>query len=118
MKTVVIGASPNPSRYAYLATMRLLDKGHEVVPVGLRKGTIAGAKIETELMPIEEVHTVTMYVGPGNQPYWYNYILSLHPKRIIFNPGTENPEFEKMATEKGIETLHSCTLVMLSTSTF
>ncbi|MBC7774851.1 MAG: CoA-binding protein [Phycisphaerae bacterium] len=113
-KTIVIGASPNSARYAYLATMRLAQHGHEVVPIGIRKGEIEGIKI-VEGKPEEEgVDTVTLYLGPARQPEYYDYIFSLKPKRIIFNPGTENPEFEQMAKERGIETVEGCTLVMLS----
>ncbi len=113
-KTLVLGATPNAERYSYLATMRLAQHGHEVVPVGIRKGEIEGIKI-VEGKPEEEgVDTVTLYIGPDRQPEYYDYILSLKPKRIIFNPGTENPELVKLAKEQGIETVEGCTLVMLS----
>lgn len=112
--TVVIGASPNPERYSYKATISLQNHQHTVYPVGLRKGIINGLEIITDKPALENIDTVTLYVGPDNQPYWYEYILSLKPKRIIFNPGTENPEFEKMAADKGIETTEACTLVLLS----
>lgn len=117
-KTVVIGASDNPSRFSYKAVHQLKSYGHEVVPVGIRKGEVAGLPIEIDKPGISEVDTVTMYVGPQNQPSWYDYILSLQPKRIIFNPGTENYEFEKKAKEQNIETLHACTLVMLSVGNY
>lgn len=113
-KTVVLGASDNPSRYSYKAVHQLKRSGHEVVPVGIKRGEVAGLPIETEKPALEGVDTVTLYVGPQNQPSWYDYIISLHPKRIIFNPGTENFELEKKAQENNIETLHACTLVMLS----
>ncbi len=112
--TVVIGASPNTERYSYKATISLQNHQHTVYPVGLRKGTINGLEIITDKPALENIDTVSLYVGPDNQPYWYEYILSLKPKRIIFNPGTENPEFEKMAADKGIETTEACTLVLLS----
>lgn len=112
--TVVIGASPNPERYSYKATISLQNHQHTVYPVGLRKGIINGLEIITDKPALENIDTVTLYVGPDNQPYWYEYILSLKPKRIIFNPGTENPELEKMAADKGIETTEACTLVLLS----
>lgn len=112
--TVVIGASPNTDRYSYKATLSLQNHGHTVYPVGLRKGIINGLEIITDKPALKDIDTVTLYVGPDNQPYWYEYILSLKPKRIIFNPGTENPEFEKMAADKGIETEEACTLVLLS----
>lgn len=114
MKTVVIGASENPERYSNRAVNSLLNHGKEVVALGLREGEIRGVKIQTGQPVISDVDTVTMYVGPANQSGWYDYILSLKPKRIIFNPGAENPEFEKLATENGIEVVEACTLVMLS----
>lgn len=118
-KTVVVGATDNPTRYAYKAVHRLQQHGHEVVPVGIRKSEVGGKPIVTDLnQPIEDVDTVTLYVGPRNQPYWYDYILSLKPKRIIFNPGTENLEFERMAADANIETMHHCTLVMLATDSY
>jgi len=113
-KTVVLGASDNPSRYAYLAANKLKRFGHLVVPVGIRKGQVAGEEIITEKKPIADVDTVTLYVGTNNLPGWYDYILSLKPKRIIFNPGTENSELESKARAADIETIYGCTLVMLS----
>lgn len=112
--TVVIGASPNTDRYSYKATISLQKNGHTVFPVGLRNGDINGLSILTDKPALENIDTVTLYVGPDNQPFWYDYILSLKPKRIIFNPGTENPEFEKLAADKGIQTEEACTLVLLS----
>ena len=117
-KTVVIGASENPGRYASIAINMLHKKGFEVVPVGLQKGSIFGFPILVNQPPVENVHTVTLYIRPEIQKTQYDYILSLHPKRIIFNPGTENRELEKLAQEKGIETLEACTLVMLSTGEY
>jgi uncharacterized protein len=117
-KTVVIGASENPARYAYKATVALQKSQHPVVPVGLREGQINGIKILKDKPEIEDVDTVTLYVGPYNQPPLYDYILSLHPKRVIFNPGTENEEFEEMLRKKNIEPLEACTLVMLSIGSY
>ncbi|QNH63962.1 MULTISPECIES: CoA-binding protein [Hymenobacter] len=113
-KTLVLGASDNPSRYSYQAVHRLQRHGHEVVPVGIRKGQVGGLDIRLDRPAANDVDTVTLYVGPQNQPAWYDYILDLKPKRIIFNPGTENPELERMAQERGIRTEEACTLVMLS----
>ena len=117
-KTVVIGASDNPERYSYRAVVSLLRTDHAVVAVGNKEGEIEGIKILTGQPAIADVDTVTLYVGPKHQPPLYNYILSLHPKRIIFNPGTENPEFENMAVSKGIEVLPACTLTMLSVGNY
>ena len=111
---MVIGASENPGRYASIAIGMLTRHGHKIFPIGLRKGTILGFPILTGRPVIPDVDTVTLYIRPEIQKTMYDYILSLKPKRIIFNPGTENPEFEKMASEQGIETLEACTLVMLS----
>ncbi len=116
--TAIIGASSNPERYAYLATQRLKKHGHSVFPIGIKAGNIEGETILTERPQLKDIHTVTLYLGPQNQPGWIDYILSLHPKRIIFNPGTENPEFYKLAEQKGIECVEGCTLVMLSVGSF
>jgi len=113
-KTLVLGATPNPARYAYAAVQRLQKYGHEVVAVGNRKGEINGIEIHTENPMEAGVDTITMYLGAANQEPYYDYILSLNPKRIIFNPGAENFELAKMAQEKDIEVIYGCTLVMLS----
>lgn len=114
-KTVLIGATPNPSRYAYLATNMLSEYQHETVLLGIKKGEINGNKILDirDKPAIEGVDTITLYIGPHRQPEWYNYLLSLKPKRIIFNPGTENEEFQRMAEQLGVEALEACTLVLL-----
>lgn len=117
-KTVVIGASPNPSRYAYNAVERLTEKNVPVVAVGLRKGNIGPVEIQEGFPPVEDVDTVTLYVGPKNQDYWVDYILSLNPKRVIFNPGTENREFQNLLQSNGIITEFACTLVMLSVGNY
>lgn len=114
MKTLVLGATDNPSRYAYRAVHSLKSYGHEVVPVGIRKGQVAGLDIRLDRPQEADIDTVTLYVGPQNQPGWYDYILGLKPRRIIFNPGTENPELEQKAQAAGIQTEEACTLVMLS----
>jgi predicted CoA-binding protein len=113
-KTLVLGASDNPARYSFRAVHQLKNHGHEVVPVGIRKGQVAGLDIALDRPQSADIDTVTLYVGPQNQPAWYDYILNLNPKRIIFNPGTENPELEKLAQQRGIQTEEACTLVMLS----
>jgi hypothetical protein len=113
-KTLVLGASENPDRYSYKAIRSLRRHGHEVVAIGNRKGTVEGVSIATDQAPQEEIDTVTLYLNPTNQRPYYDYILGLNPKRIIFNPGTENAELERMAQEKGIEPMEACTLVLLS----
>lgn len=117
-KTLVLGASPNPARYSFLAIERLRAHQQPVIAVGRRKGSVAGVDISTEPVMSDQVDTVTLYMNPRNQEAYYNYILDLHPRRIIFNPGTENPELMKMAREKNIETVVACTLVMLSTNQY
>jgi uncharacterized protein len=112
-KTVVLGASPNPSRYSYLAVNRLTSHNHPVVAIGKRTGKIGPVDIQTDHEPLEQVDTVTLYLNPQNQREYYDYILSLKPRRIIFNPGTENDELEARAKAAGIETVEGCTLVML-----
>ena len=113
-KTIVLGASPNPTRYAYKATSRLNAEGHETIPMGIRDGEIDGIEIVTEIGDVENVDTITLYLNPKHQKQYYDYLIGLKPKRIIFNPGTENPELSKLAQENGIETVVACTLVMLS----
>jgi predicted CoA-binding protein len=114
-KTVLIGATPNPSRYAYLAAKMLEEYKHETVLLGIKNAEVGGNKILNirDKPMIAGVDTVTLYIGPQRQPEWYQYLLELKPKRIIFNPGTENEEFERMAEQQGIEALQACTLVLL-----
>ena len=116
--TVVIGASENTERYANKAVRSLQQHGKEVAGVGLKEGEINGMNILTGQPAFPNVDTVTLYVGPQHQPSWYNYILSLKPKRVIFNPGTENPEFEQMCRNNGIEVTEACTLVLLSIGSY
>lgn len=116
--TLVLGASPNPSRYSNLAVHKLLQHHHEVLPVGIREGEIEGVKISKEFPAQKNIDTVTLYLNPQRQKEYYARILNLHPKRIIFNPGTENPELEKLAEENGIEPVEACTLVMLATGQY
>lgn len=120
MKTVIIGATPNQSRYAFMAAEMLNQYKHEMVPVGIKSGEVFGKPIlDIRQKPvIDDVHTVTLYIGPQHQSEWYDYILNLKPKRIIFNPGTENSEFEKLAEDHEIEVLEACTLVMLRTGQY
>ena len=112
--TVVIGASENPERYSYKVTLMLKSKGVPVAAVGLKEGDIDGVKIQTGFPKIKNVETITLYVGAKNQPHYYDYILSLNPERVIFNPGAENAELETLLGKKGIEVLQACTLTMLT----
>ena len=113
-KTLILGATPNEGRYANLAANRLVRSGHSIVNVGIKPGEVAGVPIEKPETIHSDIDTVTLYVGPQHQEELYDYILKTHPKRIIFNPGTENSELRRMANEQGIETEYACTLVLLS----
>jgi predicted CoA-binding protein len=113
-RTLIIGASSNPSRYSYLAAQRLIGAGHPVLLLGRRKGFALGQEIFLEKMDWADIDTVTLYINPSHQPEYYDYIISLKPTRVIFNPGTENPEFESMLGSINIIPVRACTLVMLS----
>jgi uncharacterized protein len=117
-KTLVFGATPNPERYAYQAAIRLKSKGYDVILYGLKKGEIGGMEILNTPPQLEDVDTVTLYIRPELQKPYYDYIVSLKPKRIIFNPGTENFELIKLAKEKNIAVEIGCTLVMLTVGTY
>jgi predicted CoA-binding protein len=119
-KTVIIGATPNPSRYAYLAAQMLQEYNHEFVPVGIKHGSVFGKEIlDLRSHPeIENVDTITLYINAGHQKEWYDYFFKLKPKRVIFNPGTENPELERSLEEKDIQALEACTLVLLRSRQF
>lgn len=117
-KTLVIGASENPARYSYLAVQKLAAHQHPVVALGLKKGFIGNTPIENEKKPFENIDTVTLYLNPLRQKEYYDYIVSLHPKRIIFNPGTENDELVSLASKNAIKTMEACTLVLLSTNQY
>lgn len=114
-KTVVIGASTKTSRYSNRAVRMLRESGHEVIALGFEEGTIHEIPIETHWKVYENIDTVTLYLNPERQKAYYKYILSLHPKRIIFNPGTENPELYQLCIENNIQPLEACTLVLLTT---
>ena len=120
-KTLVIGASPNPERYSYLAIESLRKHDHEVIAFGNRAGQVSGVPIRTELPSLADVSpldTVTLYLNPDRQKEFYQQILALKPKRIIFNPGTENAEFENLAESKGVAVEEACTLVLLNTGQY
>lgn len=116
--TIVLGASTNPTRYSYLASQRLADAGHSVVPIGIRSGKIDNIEIIVGQPVLDEVDTITVYLSPENQTGYYDYIINLKPNRIIFNPGSENPELVHLARKNGIESTIACTLVMLSTGQY
>lgn len=116
--TLVMGASNNPSRYAYSAVKSLTAKGHNVIAFGKKRGAIGDIPIHNDWNTIWEVDTVTLYLGPENQVDYYSLIIDLKPRRVIFNPGTENKEFMDLLKKAGIEYETACTLVMLSTGQY
>ena len=114
-KTLIIGATSNPGRYANLAAHRLTSNGHEIINVGITTGEVAGVPIEKASLIHKDVDTITLYIGPQQQSEYFDYILKTKPKRIIFNPGAENQQLVDLAEANGIETVEACTLVLLST---
>ena len=117
-KTLVLGASANPARYSNLAINRLVKNSYPVVAIGKKKGTVAGINIETEKTAFKDIDTITLYLNADHQKDYYDYIFSLHPNRIIFNPGAENDELAELAMQHGIEAQEACTLVLLSTGQY
>ena len=117
-KTLVLGASDNPSRYSYLAIQRLRKHDHPVVAIGKKNSHVADVYIEKEKKPFDQIDTITFYLNPTHQKEYYDYILSLKPKRLIFNPGAENDELIALAKKNNIQTLEACTLVLLSTGQY
>ncbi|AUC82186.1 CoA-binding protein [Lacinutrix sp. Bg11-31] len=117
-KTLVIGASTKLQRYSNMAMRKLTNYSHETVAFGLREGVEHGVTLDTELKPYKNIDTVTLYLNPKRQEQYYEYIVSLNPKRVIFNPGTENPEFYTILKENDIEFEVACTLVLLSTNQY
>jgi hypothetical protein len=113
-KTLVIGASTNPDRYSYKAINYLQRYNHEVVAIAQKNGEVNGLEFLTGFPEIGDIDTVALYINKEIQKGYYDYILSLRPKRIIFNPGTENSELEEMASCNDIEPVQGCVLVMLT----
>ena len=113
-KTLVLGASDNPERTSYIAIQKLTARNHPVIAIGRKEAVVGDTKIITEHPALNDIDTVTLYLSSQNQKAYYEYILSLHPKRIIFNPGAENEELKNLAKANGIEALEACTLVLLS----
>ncbi len=117
-KTLIIGVTTNIDRYAYRAAHMLISKGHTIVNIGIKKGEVCGVKIEKAGQLYTDIDTITLYIGPDVQKQYYNYILETKPKRVIFNPGTENLALEKMLILNDIEPIMACTLVLLSTGQY
>lgn len=117
-RTLIIGASENPIRYSNLAIQTLRKHQHEVVALSKRSGSVSGVTFQTEFPSQENIHTVTLYIGPKHQQEYYQSLINLKPERVIFNPGTENYELEILLEKNGIETIQACTLVMLNTGQY
>ena len=117
-KTLVLGATVKPERYANIAINKLVEKGHSVLAIGQNTGEVAGVKIYTKQIPLASIDTVTLYLNPLRQRDYYNYIIETKPKRVIFNPGTENPEFYQLLKSNGIKVEVACTLVLLATNQY
>ena len=118
MKTLVVGASHNPARYSYMAVKLLKEYGHEVVALGRRARPVEDWEIIDGKPDLEDIHTITLYLNANNQKEYYDYFLDLKPKRVIFNPGAENYELERILKDHGIETDRACTLIMLRTKQY
>lgn len=117
-KALILGASTNPARYSHMAALKLLSNGYPVLLIGAREGEILDHSITTEKIKVHDIHTVTMYLSAANQREYYDYLLELSPTRVIFNPGTENPELERLLIQNSVQTIRACTLVMLSTGQY
>ncbi|WP_274475955.1 CoA-binding protein [Mangrovimonas aestuarii] len=117
-KTLVLGASLNSGRYSHMAIHQLVRSNIDVVAIGKKKGVVAGISIDEKLVPYKGVDTVTLYLNSSNQKQFYGYIIGLKPRRVIFNPGTENPEFYLLLKDNGIQVQQACTLVLLSTNQY
>jgi predicted CoA-binding protein len=117
-KTLVLGASDNPSRYSFLAVQRLRSLGHPVVAIGRKNTMLGDVPVETEKKEFDHVDTVTLYLNPRHQKEYYHYILSLKPRRVIFNPGAENDELADLVAKNGSTPVEACTLVLLTTGQY
>lgn len=112
--SLVLGASTKTKRYSNVAIKRLVGNGHPVSAIGLRSGVVEGVEISTGKPDLKDIHTVTLYINSKRQPEYYDYLIALKPERVIFNPGTENPEFYEKLKENNINVKVGCTLVLLS----
>lgn len=117
-KTLVLGASANPARYSFLAINRLREHDHPVIAIGKRPAQVADLQVQVKTADIPDLDTVSIYLNKDNQKSYYEYILSQHPRRVVFNPGAENPEFEMLLADKGIKVMEACTLVLLATGQY
>lgn len=113
-KVLILGATTNQDRYAYKAAEKLIDNNFNIIPVGIKKGSIFENTIKNDKTIVDNIHTITLYIGPDNQKEWYNYIIDTKPKRVIFNPGTENSELQTLLVDNRINYEEACTLVLLN----
>jgi predicted CoA-binding protein len=113
-KTLILGVSTNPNRYSNVAAIRLLEFGQNIELFGQKEGQINGLQIQTEWDSNWEIDTITLYIGPQNQNQYYERICALKPRRVIFNPGSENKEFIRILKVNAIKSEIACTLVLLS----
>lgn len=116
--TLVFGASVKPDRYSHMAVAKLRNYKHDVVAFGMSSGEVSGVEIDTELITYKDVDTITLYMNPKRQKTYYNYLIGLKPRRVLFNPGTENPEFYAELRKHNITYEEACTLVLLSTNQY
>ena len=117
-KTLVLGASLKPERYAFKAVLNLLRNNIDVIAMGLGEGKIGSVSITKPYVPLKNIHTVSVYLAPNRQQVYYDYIIDLKPHRVLFNPGTENPELTRLLDLDGIQWENACTLVLLSTNQY
>jgi predicted CoA-binding protein len=117
-KTLVLGASLKPNKYSNFVIHKLVNNKIDVVAFGMKHGDVAGIEIQSELLPYKDLHTITLYLNPQRQKDYYNYIASSRPKRVIFNPGTENSELYTILKENNISFEVACSLVLLSTNQY
>ncbi|WP_166921933.1 CoA-binding protein [Flavobacterium poyangense] len=117
-KTLVLGATTKPERYAFRVINALVEKGHTVLAIGQNTGEVAGVKIYTKAIPVKNIDTITLYLNAGRQRDYYNYIVEAKPKRVIFNPGSENPELYQLLELNNIKAEVACTLVLLATNQY
>jgi predicted CoA-binding protein len=116
--TLVFGASLKPNRYSNLAIHRLRENGKNTLAFGMKSGLVNDVQIKTNLGELPNIDVVTLYLNPERQKQYYKDIIALAPKKVIFNPGTENPEFYGLLRENNIEVEVACTLVLLATGQY
>ncbi len=117
-KTLVLGVSLKEARYSNKVIHKLIADNHEVRAIGFKEGSVANINVSIEKKMFKNIDTVSLYLSPVNQVSFYSYVVALNPERVIFNPGTENEEFQKILEKNGIKNETACTLVLLSTKQY